>query len=222
MFGDSTAVRTGSGLTAYGERSGQLHVVVNAARVGCGVDQLGERRFLGETFSLAEFCGDLGTSWAATLATQPIDVAVIQTGMWETVERRLPGDSAWRAVGDPVIDAQVLAELRAANAFWAERGIPVVWLRGPAPTDPARAPGTMERFNELLEQVLPEFPLARSVGLDRFVEAQTAADRARLLPDGIHFTSDTAVLVADSWLGPHVVEAAEGLRRAHAHADLGG
>ncbi len=50
VFGDSTAVRTGSGLTDYGERSGQLHVVVNAARVGCGVDQLGERRFLGETF----------------------------------------------------------------------------------------------------------------------------------------------------------------------------
>ena len=89
------------------------------------------------------------------------------------------------------------------------------------PTDPARAPGTMERFNELLEQVLPEFPLARSVGLDQFIEAQTEADRARLRPDGIHFTSDTAVLVADSWLGPHVVDAAEGLRRAHAHADLG-
>ena len=80
----------------------------------------------------------------------------------------------------------------------------------------------MERFNELLEQVLPEFPLARSVGLDQFVDAQTDADRARLLPDGIHFTSDTAVLVADSWLGPHVVEAADDLRRADADADLGG
>jgi hypothetical protein len=215
VFGDSTAVRTGLGLTEYGERSGQLHVVVNAARVGCGVDQLGERRFLGETFELAEFCGDLGASWTAALAAHPIDVAVIQTGMWETVERRLPGDSVWRAVGDPVIDAQVLAELRAANTFWAERGIPVVWLRGPVPHDPARAPGTMERFNALLEQVLPEFPQARSLGLDQFVEAQTEADRARLLPDGIHFTSDTAVLVADSWLGPHVVEAADGLRRAH-------
>jgi peptidoglycan/LPS O-acetylase OafA/YrhL len=213
VLGDSTAVRTGAGLSAYGARTGAFDVVVNAARVGCGVDQAGERRFLGETFVLAEFCGDLTTAWAATLAEHPIDVAVVQTGMWETVERRLPGDDTWRRVGDPLVDAQVRAELRAANAFWASRAIPVVWLRGPESTDAARQTGTMTRFNELLDEVVAEFPSAATVGLDGFVGALAPADRARLLPDGIHFTEESSVLVADSWLGSQVATSAARLRR---------
>ena len=81
----------------------------------------------------------------------------------------------------------------------------------------------MERFNELLEQVLPRVPArpAPSASTSSSTPRPRPTGR-RLLPDGIHFTSDTRVVVADSWLGPHVVEAADDLRRADADADLGG
>ena len=222
VFGDSTAVRTGVGLTEYGERSGQLQVVVNAAarRV--------RRRPAGRT---AVPRGDVRArrvlrrprSQLGRDARHPADRRrrhpdrhvgdrrAAPPRRQHVASRRRPGDrrsGPRRAAGRERLLGRAGHPRRLAPRTRADR--------------PARAPGTMERFNELLEQVLPEFPLARSVGLDQFVDAQSEADRARLRPDGIHFTSDTAVLVADSWLGPHVVEAAEGLRRAHAHADLGG
>lgn len=214
VFGDSTAIRMGQGLAAYGQRTGAFEVVVNFGRVGCGVERGGQRRFQGSVFTLVDFCGELDERWAEAVAERPIDVVVVQTGMWETVERRLPGDAHWRRIGDPVLDSVLRGEILAADAFWAGRSIPVVWVRAPTPSYLERDPGTMERFNELLEQAVAFDTTATTVTLDRYLDGLSAAEKARLRPDGIHFTPDTAVLVADTWLGPQVSSAIDQVRRA--------
>ena len=178
---------TAMGLDAYGKRTGEFQVVVNDGRVGCGIDQGGERRFDGHDFVLAKFCGDLFQQWTAAVTGHPIDVAVIQTGLWEVVERKIPGDQQWRTVGDPVLDAYMAGQLRAATEFWTSRGVPVVWLRAPAPDYLERNPDAMVRFNQLIVQVVAAAPAATTVPLDAFLTGLSEADRARLRPDGVHF-----------------------------------
>jgi hypothetical protein len=117
-------------------------------------------------------------------------------------------------VGDPALDAQILADIVAAHASWSQLGVPVARLRAPTPSYLERAPGTMERFNELLEQAVGLTPAATTVGLDRFLGGLSEGERDLLRPDGIHFTPQTAVLVADSWLGPQLTQAMERVRRA--------
>ncbi len=214
VFGDSTAIRTGMGLDAFGKDTGDFHVVVNAGRVGCGIELGGERRFDGKVFELSKFCGDFRQAWAEAVASTPIDVAVIQTGIWEIVDRRLPGDSAWRKVGDPVMDDEIRKEVRGVDQFWAARHVAVVWLRPPAPSYMERAPGSMERFTQLLQQAVTGDAEAATVPLDQFLAGLSAADQARLRPDGIHFSEDTAKIVADTWLGPQVTRVIERLRSA--------
>jgi peptidoglycan/LPS O-acetylase OafA/YrhL len=214
VFGDSTAIRTGMGLDAYAKRTGAFDVVVNDGRVGCGTEQGGERRFQGKTFVLANFCGDVFQQWGGAAATAGINVAVIQTGLWEVVERRLPGDKVWRTIGDPLMDARILAELRAVNQFWADRDVAVVWLRAPTPSYQERTPGTMARFNALLEQARVGFPTATSVALDQFFDGLPDAQRQQLRPDGIHFTPESAAAVANAWLGAQVNAAVNQVRRA--------
>jgi peptidoglycan/LPS O-acetylase OafA/YrhL len=214
VFGDSTGLRSGMGLGSYARRTGEFVVAVNAARLGCGVLEGGQRRFAGEAVDIDQMCGSLAQAWEAVLAETPIDVAVIGTGMWETVERRLPGDGSWRRVGDPVLDARLRAELDAANQFWAARGIPVVWLRSPGPDEEGRDPAAMARFNQLLSASVAAFPSATTVALDDFFAALSPADQQRLRPDGIHFGERETVAVADAWLGPELTRAIERVRRA--------
>jgi hypothetical protein len=92
--------------------------------------------------------------------------------------------------------------------------VAVVWLRAPTPIYQERDPGTLERFNALLEQARVGFPTATSVALDQFFNGLPAAQQQQLRPDGIHFTPETATAVADAWLGAQVTAAVNQVRRA--------
>lgn len=211
VFGDSTAMMTGMGLHRYGQHTGAFDVVVNDGRVGCGIDQGGERRYRGRALAL-DNCGDLFEQWTGAVAGQPIDVAVVQTGQWEVVEHKLVGDTEWRTIGDPTFDRYLLGQLEAVNTFWVGRGIPVVWLRAPIPAYLDRDPGPMVRFNELVEEAAGS-PSVTTVALDTFVGGLSATERAALRPDGVHFDEETSALVAETWLGPQVAQAIDGVRR---------
>lgn len=216
MFGDSTALMTATGLDTWMERSGLAVPGGGNAWFGCSISRGGERRTVpGDEARVPEDCDNWETTWAEAIDEGQPDLALVQVGPWEVTDRKLEGDDTWRAPGDPVYDEYLRSEMLEATDVLAADGAEVVWLLSP-PVGPGASgeeiaqrgeagdPARMARFNELVAEVVAARPgVAHAVDLAAFVDASN--DDARLRPDGVHFSSDTATEVATDWLGPELL-----------------
>lgn len=219
VVGDSTALVTGGGLQAWGELTGELEVV-NTALMGCGIGRGGWRRYSRQESAVAvpEHCADPEARWRFVMALTRFDAIVVQTGPWDVTDRILPGDDTWRAAGDPVYDAYLSAELEHATQVLGESGAPVLWLTAPEielgrledprPSEPypGSDPSRVRRLNELITEVADRSTGAEVIDLRGYLAALPGGVLdARMRPDGVHFTTETSVEVAQ-WLGPMIVE----------------
>jgi hypothetical protein len=146
------------------------------------------------------------------------NVVVVDAGPWDTADRMVPGDTVWRAVGDPVYDAWLLDEMTAATDLLAAGGARVVWLtqppwegatRNPPPSvyGPAADPARMQRYNDLVRQLAARRPgTVRVIDLAGWLAA--TGEDARLRPDGAHFEDATALEVVRRYLGDELVRVA--------------
>jgi peptidoglycan/LPS O-acetylase OafA/YrhL len=221
VFGDSTALMTSAGLLQWGQATGRIEVTAAGAFVGCGISREGTRRYHWEGEKpVPEGCKTWPTSWPAVLREQGTQVAVVQAGPWDAADRRLPGDDRWHHLGDPVYDAYVKAEMRAAVETLESTGAVVVWLTAPVielgrneeppPREPYQAsePERMLRYNRLLWEVAVEHPTLRLVDLAGYLRALPGGELdPALRPDGVHFTVESSHVVAD-WLAPAILAAA--------------
>jgi hypothetical protein len=185
--------------------------------LGCGLGRGGERRaFPGDDSPIPAKCDNWANTWAAAITKWKPDVAVVEIGPWEVVDRKLPGDTVWRHLGDPVYDHFLLSEMLTATDVLSRGGAEVIWLTSPpigvgASGDertrrgPMADPARMQRLNELLDQLPARRPgTAHVVDLAGWVASQ--GDDVRLRPDGVHFSNATAIEVATAWLGPTLVD----------------
>jgi lysophospholipase L1-like esterase len=217
MYGDSTALRTGIGLTAWAETTGQLAVLPGVVELGCGLVAEGEYQFADEPpYPVPDRC-DWRTSWSVNIEQSRPDVAVVQIGPWEVTDRRLPHDKVWRHPGDATYDRYLAAQIAAAADLFADRGVPVVWLTSPridvgrltgsgpqATSDPTR----MDRLNALIRESVGQRGDVTIVDLAGYLASQPGGELdERLRPDGVHFTEATAAEVA-TWLAPAILAAA--------------
>jgi peptidoglycan/LPS O-acetylase OafA/YrhL/lysophospholipase L1-like esterase len=219
VFGDSTALLTGMGLSAELVASGKADVVSGITRMGCGITRYGDQRTPAGQGPLVPECNDWGTSWKEALAAGRPNVAVVQVGPWEVVDRRLADDREWRSLGDAVFDDYLRAEMLAAVDLLSADGAEVVWMTLPpmgalpgqdpfkvrgSGADPRRA----QRYNELVAE-LP----ARRPGKVQVVDLASwlvdSGEDARLRPDGVHFGLETSREVARRWLADEIVSAYE-------------
>ena len=128
-------------------------------------------------------CNEWATSWPTLLQSLQPDVAMVQFGPWDVVDHRLPGDSTWRAPGDPTYDAFLAGEMRTAMDVFHAAGVPLVWLTAPdieigrnevpPPADPypGSDPARMHRFNELLRETAAGRADVRIVDLNGYLGA---------------------------------------------------
>ncbi len=150
------------------------------------------------------------------------DVAVVQLGPWEVVDQRLDRKGPFRSIGDdPELDRRIEERLRDAVDLLLDRVDTVVLLLSPdievgrtdgrAPTDPfpESDPDRMERFRDLLRAEAARSERVHLVDLASWLASQP--DERDLRPDGVHFTADTALEVAE-WLAPTILET---VRPAH-------
>jgi peptidoglycan/LPS O-acetylase OafA/YrhL len=236
VFGDSTALMTTMGLNAWAEDTGLATPVPGGSWLGCGLGRGGDRRIHpGQVGPVPELCARWAPEWGTTATASQPDLAIVQIGPWEIVDRRLVGDDTWRAFGDPVYDDYFRDEMLEATDLLAAGGATVVWLTSPA-VGPGEAgdeierrgvaadPRRMARLNELMIEVVALRPgVAHVIDLADFL-AGTGED-VRLRPDGVHFSEETATEVAARWLGPTLVELhrqlwIEGQVGAHSPADV--
>lgn len=217
VVGDSVAFKFGHGLARWAE--GRSMSVDNAGRLGCPVARGGSYRFKQELIRFAEDC-DWATYFTERLnATRP-EVVVLSSGIWEIVDRRLPGDDRFRNIGDPGFDRYLLREILAAIDLLGSDGARVVvltqaYIQSGAnqgfsdlpESDPART----DRLNELWREAVALRPgVATLIDFQAWLAAQPGGelDPAKR-PDGVHFTDEYARTIAD-WLAPQLVEIARG------------
>ncbi len=225
-FGDSTALLTGGGLDTWGQETRTLQVDIQGTALGCGIVRGGKYRVPGfGEGPQREECNNWAQRWTKVLDGQPADVSVVLVGTWDVTDHQLPGDTQWRAPGDPIYDAYLKRDMLAAVDELSTKSPVVVWLTCPlidfglkengiSPRHPMSDPARMVRFNQLLGEVANERANLRIVDLAGFLAQSPGGELDRIMrPDGVHFTDQAALQVAN-WLGPELLSiAAEKLAR---------
>jgi hypothetical protein len=210
FFGDSTGLLTAKGFKAWAASSSDVRLVGGAAWYGCGMVREGTARFNGKEFDPGA-CGDLTAQWGAAVDDAQPHIAVIQAGPIDVDDHLLPGDSKWRAPGDPVFDRLLKQSMLEAVDVFVDRGVVPVWLTSPRiePSrstqppndDPAGDPARMRRFNEILAEVALERPELRVVDLASWIRRWPGGELdPELRPDGVHFDESAAATDVSPWL----------------------
>ncbi|NLA37639.1 MAG: acyltransferase, partial [Actinobacteria bacterium] len=126
-FGDSVAFSLTYQLATWSHATHDGLFLGGDVRLGCGIGRGGwedgvklQRR--------DPVCDAWPERWSEMTASEDLDIAVVHTGQWEIVDRKLAGEDRWRTVGDPVYDAYLLDELRAAQEVLSRNGALVVWV----------------------------------------------------------------------------------------------
>ena len=143
---------------------------------------------------------------------------MIFEGPADVADHLLPGDSQWRAIGDPVLDQYLKSEMLTATDLLLSRGVKVIWvtmLRMEAginlpyahPEFPENNPARTRRFNTMIAEVAAERPGVIVADLRAWLRQQPGGELDwNRRPDGLHFTDDGALWMS-GWLGPAILSA---------------
>jgi len=225
--GDSTMVTTANGLSDWGTRQPDVQVLWGgSAEAGCSIGDEGEVDYRGNQAGLR---GGVCAEWRENLTADiernrerygRVDYAVVQSGPWDVANRQIPsiGDD-WVHIGQPAYDAYLRSEMEDVVDLLATEGITAVWLTAPLtdwtlldpPVDerpPEFDPARMELYNDMIRQLADEREGVVVVDLATYAAQLPPEELARIRPDGVHWSFEGSVEIAD-WLGPAVVAAAD-------------
>ena len=231
VFGDSNAAVTGIAIARWREPDDPIRIAVAVAPLGCGLELPGERRSVdGPPQDAPAKCLDAADSWAAEMAGSGAEIALVQSGAWEVLDHRLPGEDEWRHLGDPVLDEAYRARfLRAVDTLMDAGARRVVWLTAPPFVrdaedldDATRADlvARSARYNEIVRDAAARRPEVTVLDYAAQVEALVAGRDAELRPDGVHLTDEATLRLVDRWLGPELLAMARDLSQ-ETSTDLG-
>ena len=224
--GDSTMVTTANGLTEWGKKQDPVQVLWGgSAENGCSIGDEGEVDYRGLQEGLR---GGTCTEWRQNLREDiarnrerydRMDFAVVQSGPWDVANRKIPASNdEWVHIGEPVYDDYLRSEMADVVDLLLDEGVTVVWLTAPVtdwtrldpPVDdrpPEFDPARMELYNDMIRELAGEREGVVVVDLASYAAELPPDELARIRPDGVHWTFDGSVQIAD-WLGPQVVLAA--------------
>ena len=220
LVGDSFATSLFPGIQAVREVDPSV-TPHNAAVIGCGIGRGGWSRGTGVEQPLATACTKRDEGIQFMIRERSPRVAVVAGGLWDVTDRRLDGDEAWRAIGDPIYDNYLFSEALHLIDLLSSAGLSVVWttsphwapsyvpalLMGPPPyaeADPARA----DRYNEIIRAAVAQRPAVLLVDLAAFMQTLPGGEFAPTLrTDGVHLNPEGSRRVAE-WLLPHLKNAA--------------
>lgn len=213
VYGDSTALAMGMGLATWGEQTGRLGAVLGDLRFGCGVARY-EEFTADATVSFDEECLAWPERWATVIDATSPDVVLVSSPAWAVPDARIPGAEDFSAIGDPAVDDFVRSELLAAVDILSARGALVLLVNWPeygswyddGRPDAVRNqadPRRMARLHEIQREVAELRP--GKVEVVEFADwAGARAQDPALRADGIHFTPEEFLNVAEEWFGAEV------------------
>jgi hypothetical protein len=221
--GDSIGANLGQGLRIWA-KDRQDVVVYNLGLPGCPISRGGDRRLGPNTpFPVDEVCGwwdDPHSERRKAFEKFDPQVVVVHDGVNEVFERKLPDWSDWRAPGDLRYDQWLTGEYNSAVRQWTAGGAKVLMVNALCADW-----GRYEAFREIKN---PEGRVASlNVNVYPNLQGVSSADIFnRVCPngqytdtvegiqggryDGFHFTPDASGALARNWLGPIVMQTAQG------------
>ena len=207
VAGDSVALRLGLHLQTWGVANGRMRVWAGGW-LACAAARGGTYRYAGVAKRMDDRCNEWATIRARELDEIRPDVVVVSYGVFDVLDRRLPGSRTWQHLGQPAYDAYVRSELRALQDLLASRGARVVWLTSPyiqtGGDETGHRPATpfpewdharMDRYNELVVEVAATSDDASVIDRRRRPVPQ---------PDGIHPSIEGSDELA-AWIGPQLL-----------------
>jgi peptidoglycan/LPS O-acetylase OafA/YrhL len=213
VFGDSTALGVGIGLGQWSVDTGRLGVARGDTKLGCGVSRF-QRLKADIVVTPAPDCVNWPLRWAAGVAEQKPDVALLFSSVWEVPDAQLPGSDRFSAIGDPAVDDFVRSEFITAVDMLSSSGSLVMLMTAPpyaswatdGRPDPVKRqadPARMARFNQILAEVAAARPdTTRLVDFAGWLGPRSE-DRT-LRADGTHFYGTEFQQLSDQWVGPEI------------------
>ena len=210
VAGDSVALRLGLHLQRWATAASGMEVSVSGW-LACPAARGGAYRYAGVAKRTSARCNDWAAIRARELEELQPDVVVVSHGVFDVLDRRLPGSSAWQHLGQPDYDEYVRRELTELRGVLSSRGARVVWLttpyiqtggdetglRPPKPF-PEWEHSRMDRYNDLVREVGGADVVDVQLHLrEEWGDEQDPTRR----PDGIH-PSEPATDELVAWLGP--------------------
>ena len=217
VVGDSTAEATGAGLVAWAAANPTLAQVQVAAGPGCGLALGGFLIYAGSDRDVDASC----TTYVRDVALDTVerlrpDVVMVMSSVWDVLDRRLePG-----AVALPPTDPQIATFLATALADFTDQVIArgaqrVVWIREPVPQVGLSGrpnPENERARHEVMWRIIDDIAAARSqvrvVDLAGWTDQQGYSVPGPWRPDGVHWSPDVSLLIAEQMLGPELIRMA--------------
>lgn len=222
VFGDSTALTLGVGLGTTSLVAADVHLLPTAgdARLGCPIGRGGQIRGQARDSDrpgATDFPAEPECDWHhwadVVAASQGVDIALVHTGNWDVVGRRIPElGNRWVNIGEPAYDEWLYGEmLGATDALHAAGAGRVVWATIAADWTGDPHDERFDAFNRMVNRLAAERDFVSVVDLGGWL--RSSGEDERLRPDGIHLSPDaggTAAEVGDRWLARALVQAREG------------
>jgi len=215
LFGDSTALATGAGLSDMAAHGNGLEVSL-LGTLGCVVYH-GDALVVRDNFEFTPACDTLFDDAVAEARRIDADAFVVFIGSMELSNVRV-GDAV-QHIGEPDFDATYTALLDRRLSELDAVGIPVLWTDVPPPSwDPAEYaamqgqplpgdgppymndPVRASRLNDLDSGVLARHPLARHVPYTALLEGSSGTVPTSIRPDGLHLARAGADQLAPALL----------------------
>ena len=218
VVGDSTAEAIGAGLVEWAVANPQYAQVSVAAGAGCGLVLGGYLELSFGTRNVNKECGPyvLGVIPDAVAALQP-DVVMVMSSVWDVQDRRLTKGGPLLSPTDPAVEEQMTQSLGQFTDSLSAAGAPrVVWLKSPIPLpslaggeDIQDQPGRQAALRRAIESVGFSRPNVKVVDFAAWLATQPIADDREARVDGVHFSNGAALLIANDFLGPVLIKAAQ-------------
>ena len=218
VVGDSTAEATGAGLVQWAAANPQYAQVTVYAGPGCGLVLGGYLELSTGERDATAVCGlyvqELIPAKVAEL--QP-DVVVAMSSVWDVQDRKLTNDGPLLPPTDPAVEEAITASLGVFTDSLFAAGAPrVVWLKAPTPLpslvggdDTQVQPARHSALRRAIESVGFSRPKVHVVDFAAWLATQPVGQDRAARVDGVHWSSDASLLIADEYLGPVLVTLAQ-------------
>jgi hypothetical protein len=216
VAGDSTAMATGGGLVAWAAANPHLAQVEIVAEPGCGFVRGGEVMVL-EWTPVGDRCDEwLDETLPARVEALTPDVVMMMTTSWDVLDRRWP-DTGEVVPTDPEYRERIVRDVAdVSNRLGASGSQKVVWVREPIPNVYWWGSGQAQEDPVRHAEIYAAMAAAAESGDGRVAVVDLPAwlreqgldvDQAAR-PDGVHWSPEASLRIADEFLGEQLIRAA--------------
>jgi hypothetical protein len=215
IVGDSIGFNLGHSFLAWQKERSDI-VAYDLSIPGCPLSRGGERRIGPDSpFPIDPLCawwGDPSSERRQALEQFTPDVIVIEDGINEVFDRKLPEWTTWRQPGDPQFDQWLSKELSTAIQGWSGNGAKILltntpcgdWQRYDTFDSMSNPP---LRVGQLNLNIYDSMPGVQHADLfNRICPGGQYSDTVEGIPngrpDGFHFSAEAGLALIRNWLGP--------------------